>query len=94
MANTSFTDQDMITDVLSTQKFITGEYNNNANEAKDPAVKNTLMSILDDEHMIQHEVFQEMEKRGWYPTEAAPQNKIDSAKQKFAADCKNCCCHC
>lgn len=73
----------MITDVLSTQKYIADGYNTNANECACPSIKNVFMSILDEEHAIQHDVFEEMSKRGWYPTEQAPQNKIDSLKQKY-----------
>ena len=91
--NASFQDQEMITDVLSTQKFITGDYNTVANEASAQNVKDTFMSILDDEHNIQHEIYLEMAKRGWYQTEAAEDNKVQQAKQKFGADCNNCCCH-
>ena len=82
----NFQDQQRITDVLSTQKTATDGYNTFANEASDPIVKNTLMTILKEEHDIQHEVFTEMNKRGWYQTEAAEEMKIDQAKQKFSAD--------
>lgn len=86
----TFQDQERITDVLTTQKNATDGYNTFANEASDPVVKNTLMSILSEEHDIQHEVFCEMNKRGWYQTEAAQDNKINQAKQKFAQD-SSCC---
>ena len=88
MNTTCFSDQNMIGDILSTQKFITGGYNANANEASDPKVKSTLMSILQDEHTIQHDVFVEMKNRGWYQTEQAPLDKIQQTKQNFSS----CCC--
>ena len=89
MDKTYFSDQDIMNDILSTQKFITGGYNTNANESAEPTVKNAMMSILDEEHTIQHDVFLEMQKRGWYQTEAAPQQKVDDTKQKFCNSC-NC----
>lgn len=79
----NYSDKDMIGDVLSTQKSMTGNYNTVANEASNPEIKNTFMDILNEEHCIQHDVFDKMSQRGWYPTEAAPQNKIDAVKQKF-----------
>ena len=82
-----FSDQDIMNDILSTQKFITSGYNSNANEAAEPSVKNAMMSILDEEHNIQHDVFVEMQKRGWYQTEAAPQQKVQDTKQKFCTSC-------
>lgn len=81
--NSNFTDQDMMTDALSSQKLITDNYNTFANECANSMVKSELMNLLSEEHQIQHEIFVEMQKRGWYQTEAADQNKINQAKQKF-----------
>ena len=89
MSSAMFSDRDMMNDVLSTQKFITGNYNTGANEASNPKVKHTLMSILDEEHTMQHDVFVDMQTRGWYPTEAAPQDKVEKAKQTY----QGCPCH-
>ena len=83
MNTTSFTEQDMMTDVLSTQKFMTAGYNTFAGEASECSVKDAFLSILRDEHDIQHDLFVEMKNRGWYQTENAPQNKIDETKNKF-----------
>jgi spore coat protein CotF len=80
----SFCDQDMMKDLLSSQKFITDGYNNHANEAATPAVLSDFMNILRDEHQIQNDVFCEMQTRGWYPTEAADQNKVIQAKRKYS----------
>jgi len=80
----------MINDVLSSQKFMTSGYNNTANEASEPTVKNTMMSILKEEHQIGHDIFVEMQSRGWYQTEAAPQDKVNQTKSEFSADCQDC----
>lgn len=80
-----FSDKDMLTDMLSSQKFATDNYNTFANECATPAVKTDFMNILSEEHQIQNELFTEMQKRGWYPTEAADQNKVNQAKQKYSA---------
>ncbi len=82
-----FDDQAMMNDALSSQKFISDGYNTGANEAAAPVVKNTLMSLLEDEHNIQHDLFSQMQKRGWYQTEAAPQQKIDETRTKFSTCC-------
>ena len=79
----NFSDKDMIGDILSCQKMLTGGYNTVANEAANPEIKNVFMDILNDEHTIQHDVFDVMSQRGWYPTEAAPQDKINTVKQKY-----------
>ena len=81
----SFTEKEMLDDMLSSQKFVTDGYNTSANECATPVLKSEFMNILNEEHQIQHEVFLEMQKRGWYQTDAADQNKIDQARQKFSA---------
>lgn len=86
----NYSDKDMTTDVLSSQKHLTDGYNSYANEVSSLSVKSALMDILDEEHQIGHSVFELMNKRGWYPTENAPQDKIAQAKQKFSS--YSCCC--
>ncbi len=84
MSQNPFSDKEMLDDGLASQKFITGMYNEAANESKDCKVRDELMSILNEEHQIQSELFDEMTKRGWYPTEDAVQQKIMQAKQKYS----------
>ncbi len=80
-------DKAMMEDVLSAQKHITGEYNAFANECASAAVKTELINILNEEHQIQHEVFAEMQKRGWYQVEQADQSKVNQTKQKYQGQC-------
>ena len=80
-----FGDREMMDDALCSQKFITDGYNAYANECATPVLKTDFMNILNEEHQIQHEIFLEMQKRGWYQTEAAEQTKINQAKQKYLA---------
>ena len=82
-AGAQFCDKEMMEDVLSTQKHLTGTYNTFANECASPAIMNELMSILEDEHKMQHDVFCDMQKNGWYQTEPAQAQKINQTKQKF-----------
>jgi spore coat protein CotF len=65
--------------VLSSQKLLTGNYNNFAGECASPALLSEMMNILNEEHQIQHQVFDEMQKRGWYQTEPAQQQRSISA---------------
>ena len=86
MMNTAangFSDQERLTDVLASQKFITDTYNTFSNECATPAVREDFLNILNEEHQIQFEVFSEMQKRGWYQTLPAEQQKIQQARQKF-----------
>ncbi len=81
-------EQEKLTDLLSSQKFLTGMYNSYCCESATPAVRSALSSILEDEHRIQEEIFREMNNRGFYPLEKAEDNKVESAKQKFSKSVK------
>ena len=83
-------DKERMQDALTSQKFITGEYNNYVNEAATPEVKNTLLNILSEEHRMQSEVWTEMNSRGWYKTEQAEDNKLQQEKTKHASFCESC----
>ncbi len=81
--NPSFGDREIMDDLLASQKQITAEYNTAANECASSALQTEFMTLLGEEHQIQMELFQEMRKRGWYPTEQAPRQKIEAAREQF-----------
>lgn len=81
----TFGDKEMMTDALSAQKWITDHYNIWANECATQQIKSEFINLLNEEHQIQTELFNEMNKRGWYPLQAAEQPKIDQVKQKYPA---------
>lgn len=83
MNNMQMQEKEVFDDMLSSQKFITDTYNTFANECASPNVRSEFMRILTEEHQIQADLFDEMSKRGWYPTTPAEQQKIQQAKQKF-----------
>lgn len=78
-----FGDKEMMADAIASQKLLTGNYNTFANECSSNAVMCELMNILSEEHQIQHEIFDEMQKRGWYSIEQADLNKINQCRQKY-----------
>ena len=78
-----FDDREMINEALYSQKQITESYNIFANECAAPQVRDAFINLLNEEHQIQADIFNEMSKRGWYSTQAANQQEIDQAKQKF-----------
>ena len=82
--NASMSDQETMFDALSTQKNITSNYNVSANECASPALRSELMSILQDEHEFQSEMFSEMSSRGRYAVKPADPSCIAQAKQKFS----------
>ena len=84
MAHIPMQDKDMLCDSLASQKEITGIYNTFSNECVSTPLRNELLNILHDEHSIGADILSEMQKRGWYPAEQAEEQKIQSARQKFA----------
>jgi spore coat protein CotF len=86
---TQLTEKEMLSDALTSQKFVTDSYNTFSNECANPEVRNTFMNILNDEHRIQFQVFDEMSKRGWYQVSNAEQTKINQVKQQFSQGMSN-----
>ena len=83
-SNVSLDDRQMITDLLNSQKFVTSVYNGFCCEAATSEVRSCLSTILQEEHRIQEELFNEMSAKGWYPVEKAEENKLQSAKQTYS----------
>ena len=83
MNNGQMQEKEIFEDALTSQKAVTSAYNNFTNECATPNIRNEFLNILTEEHQIQAEVFDEMKKRGWYPTPAADQQKVQQAKMKF-----------
>jgi len=83
MNNLPMKDQEMMQDVLASQKAVTGVYNTFTNECACPALRDDFLDILHEEHMIQADVFSELQRRGWYNVVPAEQQKVQQAKQKF-----------
>lgn len=82
--NHTMQEKEIMTDLLCSQKFVTSLYNTFCNEAATPAVRSCLSSILQDEHRVQEEIFNEMSAKGYYKPEMAEETKLSAEKQKFA----------
>lgn len=78
-------DEDILRDILISQKYITILYNTNVNECTDQELKDNMLKILREEHNIQTSVYQDMQKRGWYSTLPVPKQQIQDANTKFQA---------
>ena len=87
--NTNYSDKEKISDALMSQKFITGNYNNFANECAHPEIKQLVLDILSDEHSIQHDVFVEMQNHGWYEVAPATEASILQAKAQMQQNAMN-----
>ncbi len=79
-----YTDKEVLTDALTMQKHMTGNVNTFSNECKNQDVRKTMLDILNDEHSIQFDIFNDMQAKGYYKTKPAPQDKISEVKSTFA----------
>lgn len=86
--NSVYTDKEVLSDGLNTQKATTGNYNMFSNECCHENVRNVMLDILADEHDIQDDVFHMMSSKGYYPTQAAQEQKIMQTRQKFQSGVK------
>ena len=83
-----YTDKEVLADGLSAQKSATALFNMSANECAHADIRGTVLKILQEEHLIQADVFEMMHQRGFYETPAAEDKKVQEEKQKFAKCCK------
>ena len=83
ITNISLTDREIMDDVLTSQKHITGVYNSFSNECINQKLQDDMMKILKEEHSIQFSVFSDMQKKGWYNPATAQAQMIDETKTKF-----------
>ena len=78
-------DQDLLTDLLLTEKKMSGNYTTFASECVNMQLKDAFLQLLTTSHRSQSELYNVASQRGWYQTEQAQQQKIMQAQQKFSA---------
>ena len=78
-------DKEILQDSLLVQKQMTSSYNTFAGECVNPQLRSAMLTILNDEHKIQAEMFTTMQSRGWYQTQQAQQQKIQQTVTKFSS---------
>ena len=78
-------EKEILQDALMSQKHVAEGYNTFAGECVSEPLRNAFLSILNDEHAIQADVFSVMQSKGWYPVECAEPQKIQQVRQQYAA---------
>jgi spore coat protein CotF len=81
--NANLTDREIMDDILTSQKHITGVYNSFSNECVNQKLQDDMLRILNEEHTIQFSVFGDMQKKGWYNPATAQTQMIEETKSKF-----------
>lgn len=79
-----YSEKEILGDALTAEKAATEHYNMYANECVHENVRSAILHCLEQEHSIQQDVFQMMHRKGFYPTPAAQEQKVQEAKQKFS----------
>lgn len=82
--NNGFSEKEVLLDALTAQKGMTGMLNNFSNECANPEVRKVMLDILNDEHSIQFDVFNDMQTRGYYQVTPAQQDKVTKVKDTYA----------
>jgi spore coat protein CotF len=54
-------------------------------ESSTPNVHQAFTSALNDTLSMQDRIYKQMEQKGWYTAQQAPQQQVDQVKQKFAS---------
>ena len=89
MQNKTFPEKEQITDLLSAEKFLAGNYNSFLLESATPEMVRCFSSLLEDTHTMQQGIFNEMQQRGWYAVTKAEDTKINQTRQKFSTCVSN-----
>lgn len=76
-------DQEQLTDLIFSEKKMSGNYNTFASECVNPQLQQQFIDILEQTHKIQADLFAEAKAKGWYQVEQAPASKVEQALQKF-----------
>ncbi|MDP9729729.1 spore coat protein [Alicyclobacillus tolerans] len=79
-SNVPFADREALTDALSTCKYLTDSFNTAVREAGCDHLHSDLMTVLTETHQMARQIFHVMQKKGWYPIEQAPADKLQKAQ--------------
>lgn len=77
------TEQDMITDALSTEKQLTELYATNVSEASCQILRNEITKLFTQTQQLQFEVFNALKARGWYQVKNTEEKDLQQAVAKF-----------
>lgn len=77
------TDQERLTDFLSSEKKMAANYDIYASECVNIPLRDQFIKLFTQSHQTQTQLFQTAQSKGWYQLEQAPESKISQAYQKY-----------
>jgi spore coat protein F len=80
---TRLTEQEIMTDLLSTEKHTTMTYDTFISETDCSNLRGTLQGIQQDEQTIHADLFNAIKQRGWYNPPKAEVQAVQNAKTKY-----------
>ncbi len=78
-------DKNLMEDILLLEKGACDLYMHGTMESPTANVHQVFSNALNDALCMQDKVYDKMAEKGWYPTEQAEQNKINTVRAKFTA---------
>ena len=78
-------DKNLMENILLLEKGVCDLFMHGTMESPSDDVHQTFCTALNNSLQMQDTIYDKMAAKGWYPTEQAEQNKINSVKQKFSA---------
>ncbi|MDR3345130.1 MAG: spore coat protein [Oscillospiraceae bacterium] len=82
-AGFTMADQEIMDDILTSQKHITGVYNTYSSECVNQRLKADFLNLWRENQNLQSSVFSQMQQRGWYAPAKAQQKMVTQTKTKF-----------
>ncbi|MCD7722341.1 MAG: spore coat protein [Clostridiales bacterium] len=78
-------DKNLMQDILLLEKGVCDLYMHGSIESSTANVHETFKTALNNSLCMQDSIYKKMSAKGWYTDEAVQQSKINTVKQKFAA---------
>lgn len=76
-------DHEILTDLFFTQSSLAQSYSSAALQSPHTALRNEMLSLMNEEHRLHANVLSELEKRGCHTAPAAAPEQISQMKEKF-----------
>lgn len=80
MNKASMSEQELLTDLLNSEKSMVKDYAGNCTEAACPKLRNLLIDFMSECSQDQYAVFEQMKQRNMYKTKPAPEQEISTAR--------------
>lgn len=77
-------DRDRVNDILALEKYLTDSFNVSAREASHASLHQDILTVLNETHQCQYEMYELMFRKGHYKLEVEEQNKLDQTHQQFS----------